>query len=402
MKKLICLFLCITLLIPMAVSCSKDSAVESNERETRTKRSGKKDKETDEEDKDEFLSSLFEDSIVPEENEEFSETDDRIKVGFIYLHDENSAYDLNFMTAAKTACEEMGVEYVEKTQVPESNACYDAAVELVEVDKCDIIFADSYGHEQFMIMAAKEYPETEFCHASGVMAHTEKLDNYHNAYASIYEGRYLTGVAAGMKLNEMIEEGEITAEETKMGYVGTFTFAEVISAYTSFYLGAKSVCPSVTMDVKFTGSHCDETREKEAANALIEGGCVLISQYSESLGVPVTCENPDEIGAVLEALAAESYRSVVEVYFETALKAKYSSDSYSAQCVDIIRSVAKKYFFAEYASASKNFGFELCYQVRDGANTLSSAIASKSAAASTALQTFIADLQSKTAANNTK
>ncbi|MBE6573772.1 MAG: BMP family ABC transporter substrate-binding protein [Ruminococcaceae bacterium] len=195
------------------------------------------------------------------------------------------------MTAAKTACEEMGVEYVEKTQVPESNACYDAAVELVEVDKCDIIFADSYGHEQFMIMAAKEYPETEFCHASGVMAHTEKLDNYHNAYASIYEGRYLTGVVAGMKLNEMIEEGEITAEWVKMGYVGTFTFAEVISAYTSFYLGAKSVCPSVTMEVMFTGSMYDETKEKEAANALIEGGCVLISQYSESLGAPIACEN---------------------------------------------------------------------------------------------------------------
>ncbi|MBE6574525.1 MAG: hypothetical protein E7652_09085, partial [Ruminococcaceae bacterium] len=151
MKKLICLFLCITLLIPMAVSCSKDSAVESNERETRTKRSGKKDKETDEEDKDEFLSSFFDDNKVQEENEELSETEDKIKVGFIYLHDENSAYDLNFMKAAHTACEKMGVEYAEKTQISESNDCYDAAVELIEMDKCDIIFADSYGHESFMI-----------------------------------------------------------------------------------------------------------------------------------------------------------------------------------------------------------------------------------------------------------
>ncbi len=213
-----------------------------------------------------------------------------LKVGFIFLHDEQSTYDKNFMVAAKAACEEMGVEYAQKTQIPESRDCYDAAVELIEVDGCDIIFADSFGHEAFLIEAAQKYTDVQFCHATGTQAHTAGLANFHNAFASIYEGRYLAGVAAGLKLNEMIDAGKIKAEEAKMGYVGAFTFAEVISGYTSFYLGAKSVCPTVTMDVKFTGSWYDEKLEKEAAQALMAGGCVLISQHADSMGAPTACE----------------------------------------------------------------------------------------------------------------
>ena len=214
-----------------------------------------------------------------------------VKVGFIFLHDEQSTYDKNFMDAAKAACKEMGVEYAQKTQIPESKDCYDAAVELVEVDGCNIIFADSFGHESFLLDAAKKYPDVQFCHATGTQAHTAGVPNFHNAFASIYQGRYLAGVAAGLKLNEMIDAGKITADKAKMGYVGAFTFAEVMSGYTSFYLGAKSVCPTVTMDVKFTGSWYDEQLEKEAAQALIAGGCVLISQHADSMGAPTACEN---------------------------------------------------------------------------------------------------------------
>lgn len=218
---------------------------------------------------------------------------EEIKVGFIFLHDENSTYDLNFINAAKAACEALGLsedQYVLRTNVPEGQECYDAAADLAD-DGCNIVFADSFGHEDFMIQAAREFPEVQFCHATGTKAHTEGLDNFHNAFASIYEGRYLAGIAAGMKLNEMIEAGEITAEQAKMGYVGAFTYAEVISGYTSFYLGAKSVCPSVTMDVTFTGSWYDETAEKEGANNLIAGGCVLISQHADSMGAPTACED---------------------------------------------------------------------------------------------------------------
>jgi basic membrane protein A len=142
-----------------------------------------------------------------------------------------------------------------------------------------------------MIQAAKEYPDVQFCHATGTKAHTEGLANYHNAFAAIYEGRFLAGVAAGMKLNEIKEAGNLKGDVPKMGYVGAFTYAEVISGYTSFYLGAKSVCPDVVMDVKFTGSWYDETAEKEAATSLINGGCDLISQHADSMGAPTACEN---------------------------------------------------------------------------------------------------------------
>ena len=211
------------------------------------------------------------------------------KAGFIFLHDENSTYDLNFINAAKQACENLGVTPIMKTNIDESNDCYEAAADLVD-SGCGFVFADSFGHESFMIQAAKEFPDVKFAHATGTRAHTENLPNYANAFASIYEGRYLAGVAAGLKLNQMIEEGKITAEEAKIGYVGAFTYAEVISGYTSFYLGAKSICPSATMEVQFTGSWYDETAEKEAATLLINDKCALISQHADSMGAPTACE----------------------------------------------------------------------------------------------------------------
>ena len=218
----------------------------------------------------------------------------KVKVGFITLHDENSTYDKNFIDAAKEACANLGLveneDYFIKTNVGETEQCAEVAADLVDAG-CNIIFADSFGHEPYMIQVAKENPEVQFCHSTGTRAHTEGLANYHNAFASIYEGRYLAGIAAGLKLNAMIEAGEIKAEEAKMGYVGAFTYAEVVSGYTSFFLGARSVCPSVTMDVTFTGSWYDEALEKEGAQKLIDGGCKLISQHADSLGAPTACEN---------------------------------------------------------------------------------------------------------------
>ena len=214
---------------------------------------------------------------------------DTVKVGFICLHDEQSTYDLNFINAAKAACEKLGVEMILKTGIEEGIGCYETAADMAD-SGCIAVFADSFGHEDYMIQAAQEYPNVQFCHSTGTKAHTENLPNYHNAFAAIYEGRYLAGVVAGMKLNEMIEAGKFTAEEAKVGYVGAFTYAEVISGYTSFFLGARSVCPTATMDVTFTGSWYDEAAEKEAATKLIEGGCKLISQHADSMGAPTACE----------------------------------------------------------------------------------------------------------------
>ena len=212
------------------------------------------------------------------------------RAGFIFLHDENSTYDLNFLNATKEACEALGVEYITKVNIPESEACYDAAMELVD-EGCTYIFADSFGHEPYMIQAAKEAPEVQFCHATGTQAHTAGVANYHNAFASIYEGRFLGGVAAGMKLNEMIEAGEFTAEEAKVGYIGAFPYAEVISGMTSFFLGVRYVCPTATMDVTFTNSWYDPTLEQEGAIKLINNNCKLISLHADSMGAPTECQN---------------------------------------------------------------------------------------------------------------
>ena len=214
-----------------------------------------------------------------------------VKIGLICLHDESSTYDKNFIDSMKRALANMGIseEQLEiVTGVPEGPECYDTACQLAKT--CNFIFADSFGHEDYIIQAAKKYPNVNFAHATGTKAHTEKLYNYGNAFANIYEGRYLAGVAAGMKLNEMIAAGKITPSEAKMGYVGAFPYAEVKSGYTSFFLGARSVCPTVTMDVRFTSSWYDYDKEMSAAQALIGGGCVLISQHADSYGAPVACE----------------------------------------------------------------------------------------------------------------
>ena len=219
-------------------------------------------------------------------------TEDKIKVGFIFLHDEKSTYDLNFMNAAKNAQKNLNLsddQVIFKYPVEEGQACYDAAADLVD-QGCDLIFADSFGHEQWLIKAANDFKDVQFCHATGTKAHTEKLANFHNAFATIYEGRYLAGIVAGLKLNEMIKDGKITEDQAVMGYVGAFPYAEVKSGYTSFYLGAKSVCPSVTMKVDFTQSWYSVDDERDVANSLMDQGCVLISQHADSLGAPSACE----------------------------------------------------------------------------------------------------------------
>ena len=222
--------------------------------------------------------------------------DDKIpsdfKIGLICLHDKNSTYDKNFIVAMEKVQEELGLsddQVIIATGIPEGAECKDKAVEMAEAG-CKVIMADSFGHEAYMMEAAKLYPDVLFAHATGTKAHTSDLPNYVNAFASIYEGRYLAGVVAGLKLQEMIDAGKVTADKAKVGYIGAFTYAEVISGYTSWFLGVRSIVPTATMEVTFTGSWYDETAENNAAKKLISNGCVLISQHADSMGAPNACE----------------------------------------------------------------------------------------------------------------
>lgn len=219
-------------------------------------------------------------------------TAETIKIGFIFVGDENEGYTYAHLAGALAMKEALGLsddQLLFKWNIPESERAYDAAVDLAE-NGCDIIFANSFGHEGYIMQAASEYPDVEFCHATGYQAATSGLDNMHNYFTAIYESRYVSGVVAGLKLNEMIANGEITEDECKIGYVGAYSYAEVISGFTSFFLGVRSVCPSATMEVKFTGSWANQALEKEAAEALIANGCVLISQHADTTGAASACQ----------------------------------------------------------------------------------------------------------------
>lgn len=227
-----------------------------------------------------------------------SKQDGKLKVGLLALHDSNSTYDKNFIDAFNAACAAKGVEAVIKTNIEEGENCKTEALNLVD-DGCKLVFADSFGHEPYLREAAATATGVQFCHATGTTAQTDKsLSNFHNAFASIYEGRYIAGYAAGLKLVEMYNANNAIAKDgvINVGYVGAYPYAEVKSGYTSWLLGLRKAFyesvnnVTVNMIVEFTNSWYDETAEMNAANVLIEKGCAIISQHADSWGAPTACE----------------------------------------------------------------------------------------------------------------
>ena len=218
-----------------------------------------------------------------------------VKVGMVCIGNENMAYDRNFYMAADAATEALAaeginVEWVYTYDHAEGDAVAADCEELAEAG-CVAVFLNSYGMEPAMLTVAADYPEVIFASLTNETSKSDGLENTVNAFPSIYEGRYLAGIAAGMKLNQMIEEGTITADEAVMGYVGAYTYSEVLSGYTAFYLGAKSVCPSVTMLVEFIGSWGDPAIEAATAQDLIDRGAVLISQHSDATTPATTAQD---------------------------------------------------------------------------------------------------------------
>ena len=246
-----------------------------------------------------------------------------LKIGFVHISDpSDKGYTYNHDLGTQKMVKDLGLnedQIINKYYTAEGDATTTALQELVD-QGCQIIFATSFGFENYVVEMAKEHPEIQFCHATGVKASTEGLSNYHNYFTSIYEARYLGGIAAGMKLKEL--------GETKLGYVAAFPFAEVISGYTAFYLGAKSVCPEATMDVIYTQSWNDPTTEAQVAKTLIDSGCKVISQHSDSTAPATTAEkngafqvgyNSDMIDAAPNA-SLISARSDWGIYLEYAVQ----------------------------------------------------------------------------------
>ncbi len=264
-----------------------------------------------------------------------------VKVGLICIGDENDqGYTYNFIRGKEAATEALdakgiSVEWVVKWNIGEDSGCEDANIELAD-EGCDLIINNSFGFEPFMLKVAPDYPEIEFIACTNQASWGDSLDNTHNAFANIYEGRYLAGIVAGMKLQQMIDDGEISADQAVIGYVGAFSFAEVISGFTSYFLGARSVCPSVTMKVQFVGSWSDATEEANAASALADMGCVMISQHSDnttpattaqSKGVFHTGYNNDMISVAPEASLIGT-RINWAPYFEYAIESVANGESF--------------------------------------------------------------------------
>ena len=232
-----------------------------------------------------------------------------VKIGVILVHDENTGYDEAHINGIKKALENCGIpndtdHVVWKYNVPEDEKCHDAAIELVEAG-CTHIFSDSYGHQAYMQQAATENPDVVFVAMTGDTARANGLDNFHNAFTGIYEARYVGGVVAGMKLQQLIDEGKVEDKnknadgKIKIGYVGAYPYAEVVSGYTAFFLGVQSIVPNVVMDVLYTSSWFDPVAEGEAANTLMSRGCIIISQHADSTGAPSACQAAQEAGTTV-------------------------------------------------------------------------------------------------------
>nr|WP_326216390.1 BMP family ABC transporter substrate-binding protein [uncultured Oscillibacter sp.] len=222
-----------------------------------------------------------------------------VKIGLICVHDVNSGYDAAHIEGLTAACEELGIDVdsqvVFKYNIAEDQNCYDAAVDLAE-QGCNIIFSDSYGHQTYMLQAARDYSDITFVSCTGDQAGVAGLDNFKNIFPYTYESRYVSGVVAGMKLKELMDAGTVT--DPYVGYVGAFPYAEVVCGYTAFLLGIQSIVPEAHMDVQYTNSWYDPVAEGEAANTLMARGCVIIGQHADSTGAPSAVQEAQDKGTV--------------------------------------------------------------------------------------------------------
>ena len=253
-----------------------------------------------------------------------------LKVGIIFIGDENEGYSASHINGIKAAAEKLGLaedQVIMKTNIGEDESCLDAAEDLA-ADGCQLIFATSFGHESYLMEAAQNHPELTFAHATGYQAAASGLENFSNYFDNIYEARYVSGVVAGMKLKEMIDNGEISAADAKIGYVGAYPYAEVISGFTAFFLGVRSEVPEATMKVLYTNSWADPAAEAETAKQLISDGCVLISQHADTTGAPTSCQEEGvpcvgynvSMLSVAPDVALTSPTNNWEVYYEEAIQ----------------------------------------------------------------------------------
>ena len=272
-----------------------------------------------------------------------------LKVGVILIGDENEGYTMAHITGIKEAAAALGMtedQIIWKYSIPEDASCLEAIYDCLD-SGCNVIISNSYGHQTHTQQAAIEYTgePIQFIAMTGDTANASGLTNFSNAFTKVYESRYVSGVVAGMKLAEMVANDELTDDNfdengnIKIGYVGAYPYAEVVSGYTAFFLGIRSIVPNVAMSVQYTNSWFDLIGEGEAANQLLSIGCVIIGQHADSTGAPSAVQAARENGvnaysvgynidmlSVAPEAALTSATNVWEVYYEYALKTAINGD----------------------------------------------------------------------------
>ncbi|MEG1548534.1 MAG: BMP family ABC transporter substrate-binding protein [Clostridia bacterium] len=306
MKKIIALVVALMMVLGMAVACQSaapsDKPVDDTSAVTPTDTSTSTD--------------------VPAETYRTPVAKEDLKIGVVHINDaSDQGYSYNHELGALGMIKSLGLEesqYIPKYNVAEDDSCATAINELIE-EGCQIIFTTSFSYGSYTMEAAKAHPEIEFCHATGSDAVTNEIPNLHNYFAKIHEARYLAGIAAGLK-----------TETNKLGYVGAFPFAEVISGFTAFYLGAKSVNPDVTMDVIYVNTWSDANKEGQAAQALIDRGCDVVSQHSDTTGPATTAEKNGKfhVGYNNDMIPAAPNASLISARIDWS---KYMT--YAVQCM---------------------------------------------------------------------
>ena len=274
----------------------------------------------------------------------------KVKVGVVLVGDENEGYTYAHIEGLEKAMAKLGIDKnadaVWKYSIGEDETCYDAIADCID-QGCNIVFTNSYGHQSFAKQAAEENPDVQIVAMTGDQAKASGLANFHNAFTEIYEARYVAGIVAGMKIAELDEAGKLTDKnfdadgKVKVGYVGAYPYAEVVSGYTAFYLGIKSVYENVSMEVQYTNSWFDITAENEAAVALMADGCVIIGQHADSTGAPTACEEALKAGTVAYSVgynvdmlnvapnaALTSPTNEWAVYYEYALSAMQKGEAF--------------------------------------------------------------------------
>ena len=274
----------------------------------------------------------------------------KVKVGVVLVGDENEGYTYAHIEGLEKAMDKLGIDKkadaVWKYSVGEDETCYDAIADCID-QGCNIVFTNSYGHQSFAKQAAEENPDVQIVAMTGDQAKASGLANFHNAFTEIYEARYAAGVVAGMKIAELDEAGKLTDANfakdgtVKVGYVGAYPYAEVVSGYTAFFLGIKSVFENVSMEVQYTNSWFDITAENEAAVALMADGCVIIGQHADSTGAPTACEAALKAGttvysvgynvdmlSVAPTAALTSPTNEWDKYYEYALAAMQKGEAF--------------------------------------------------------------------------